>query len=32
MGYKKYNEIEKLIGSGSFANFYIGKSKADGII
>ncbi|CAD8077040.1 unnamed protein product [Paramecium primaurelia] len=30
MDYQKYYEIEKLIGSGSFASVYIGKSKADG--
>ncbi|CAD8083042.1 unnamed protein product [Paramecium sonneborni] len=30
MDYQKYYEIEKLIGSGSFASVYIGKSKGDG--
>jgi polo-like kinase 4 len=30
MDYQKYYEMEKLIGSGSFASVYCGKSKADG--
>lgn len=30
MEYQKYYEMEKLIGSGSFASVYRGKSKIDG--